>query len=62
MNLKADPENNPIVLNSDIEQSLETKLSDLEFAIVTLKDIIRYCNDLTEAKALSKYALSRLEH
>lgn len=62
MSLKTDVENDPLVLNSDIEQSLELVQSDLKLAIEALKDILIWSEDLEQAKGIAKYILSKLEH
>ena len=62
MNLKADVENDPIILSSDSEQSLELVQNDLKLAIEALKDILIWSEDLEQAKGTAKYILSKLEH
>jgi len=61
MSLKYDPKNDPIVLNSDIEQTLEEEKKKLQFAITALKDISIWSNNLEDAKELAKYTLSIIQ-
>lgn len=60
MNLIADPENDPIVLDSDLEQTLQDNDVKLKLAITTLKDIYIWCDNLHDAKAVAKYCLSKI--
>ena len=60
MNLIADPENDPVVLDSDLEQTLQDKDVKLKFAITTLKDIYIWCDSLDDVKAVAKYCLYKI--
>jgi len=60
MNLKYDENNNPEVLNSDIEQSLSDTERKLKLAIDALKDIMIWCEDLDQAKGTARYILAQL--
>lgn len=62
MSLKADVENDPIVLNSDILQSQEIAESDLKLAVEALQDVLILAEDLEQAKGIAKYILSKLDH
>jgi hypothetical protein len=61
MSLKYDPKNDPIVLNSDIEQSLEEEKKKLKLAITAFKDILNWSENLEDAKGLARYILSIIE-
>ena len=60
MNLKYDENNNPEVLNSDIEQSLSDTERKLKLAIDALKDILVWSENLDQAKGIAKYILAQL--
>lgn len=62
MSLRADTENDPIALNSDIEQSLDEAKRKLNLAIEALKDISVWAKDLDEAKGIANFILHRLEN
>lgn len=60
MSLKYDENNDPEVLNSDIEQSLVNAEQKLKLAVEALKDILVWSENLDQAKGIAKYILAQL--
>jgi hypothetical protein len=62
ISLKYDENNDPEILNSDIQQFFDLVQGSLKLAIEALRDILIWAKDLEEAKGIAKFILSRLEN
>jgi len=60
MSLKYDENNDPEVLDSDIQQSLDLAQRNLELAIKALRDILIWSEDLEQAKGTARFILSKI--
>ena len=61
MSLKYDENADAEVLDSDFQQSNDLLEQNLKFAIMSLKDIMNWSEDLEGAKGIARYALSKMK-